>query len=310
VDGLGFTYGEFQRAEVLAHLVELQGGEGSPCGGKHGYAEGISWGEGTFLLWGGDSQRDTCHASLAGELIEHRPWAEQMAILKRCLNGGRCTMMHLALDIMGNRPTELLDDVRSWAQAGWLRNFRRVSDQVESNVQGGECSSRGGGIYLGSKSSTRRVLVYDKGAKLGISYDGRHVRIEFRVRSDVAQLMSLELNATPTQLKAAHLVLGSIDWADEFGEVPARWLELVNLVGGVEPLTVAREATSFDAFVSWARRALGGRLSEMAYLSGVPVEDLAAQLFAGIQPKKPGRIDRCLQEYQSGHGFSSGPTVE
>jgi hypothetical protein len=136
------------------------------------------------------------------------------------------------------------------------------------------------------------------------------VRFEFRVRSDDAQLLSLELYGTPTPIKAAHLVLGAIDWSDDDGVEPARWLELVQLVGGSEPISVARGATSLDAFVSWARRALGGRLSEMAWLSGVPVEDLAAQLFAGIEPKKPGRIDRCLHEYQSGHGFSSGPTVE
>lgn len=310
MDGLALSYLQCSQPEMLALMVELHGGEGTPADGTQGYARGVSWGDGSYVLWGGESQRETCHLKLPGEMIEHRPWDEQVQLLRRLMLGATCKMVHLALDIEADRPLELLERVNAWVRAGYVRNYRRISPMQELNVVDGECHPLGQGIYMGSKTSDRRVVIYDKGAELGISYDGRHVRIEYRVRKDVAHFLALDILRTPTPVNAAHLVLGSIRWADEEGREPVEWLELVELVGGRKPVEVRRGATSLEGFVMWARRALGGRLGEMAYLSGVPVQDLAAELFAGIEAKKPARIDRCLQEYQAGHGFSVGDTIE
>lgn len=306
IDGIYGTALDVELSRLKGLISSLVGHEPEQSRGAHGYTHAWSWGEGVYLWHGGESQKGTCHAAIAGHVVEHRSWSDQIEILRSV--GLNMTRLDVAVDVWGF--DRLLTAFRSWARSAWIRRFRRISDHSECMIEGSSPVSRGGGLYLGAPSSNLRVLVYDKGAELGGPADESRVRIELRSRREAARSVAAHLITHPGEIDAAAVVMGVLEVTDDRGCEPQMLADLKAMMCGTDPVVVPRDETALGGFVAWARKAVGGRLAQMAWISGHSVPELASMLFAGIPPAEPRRLDRCLEEFSREQRFAVGDTIE
>ncbi|UGB47232.1 replication initiation factor domain-containing protein [Frateuria edaphi] len=232
--------------------------EGEAKGGRRGYThhfqlltpDGVSCGD---VAYGGDRQRGTVSVELTGAacalVARSRPFADAWGHVRDCLDtvGARITEYHAAHDDYSGMRN--LDTAREMYEAGAFDGaFKRPAMQrVGWNDGSGQT------LYIGKKTATRQMVVYEKGREQGLR-DGDEgvdwVRWEARFYARNREI--------PTAVLVA-------PWEYVVGEFPC--MDWMSAVMSLMRTAVETAKGNFASAVRHCKRQYGGLLHLVAKLS-------------------------------------------
>jgi hypothetical protein len=185
----------------------------------------------------------------------------------------------------------------------------KIGKPVVATTGGGLVTEEG--IYLGSRSSDAFVYAYDKGLERGEGLRrGAWVRWEGRFsgeRANEVLLTALSLADHDDRLDFLRgASLGIVDFradGDRRGPVPDWWREFTCGESLIH-IKAPRPRRSLEKFRRHARQAVGMKVAKMAHASGMPVEDVLAIVFEGLQPEASDRRDPVVSEFLLANGIA------
>lgn len=261
--GVGIDWIEFSTRlpldAVRAHFSDGQADSWLPLEhGAHGYAHHELNDRHVSLLW--DRKRPEVHVTLDGRacrLLSERDSLDLVGWVVRQGDGAGFSR----LDLQATVPYEVVrvEDVDAAIRRGEAVTHARRGVRLEGfELQRGRPPvDEGRTLYLGSKSSRRRLRVYDKGVESAGATPG--TRFELQERDAAADMAAEQLVEAET-VADVHLrrLVGFIDFRTGEGMVTRRprapWYESV--VGAIERLPAyppERERTA-EEIAEWVRR--------------------------------------------------------
>ena len=171
-----------------------------------------------LLAWGGEAQRSRIFVSLTGKGCQLLNQQALQFLHEQCVNqAGKITRIDLSVDDIDGKHT--LGSVRSRYARGQFTAGGRPPEKREFSSN----KEKGNSIYIGSKSSSKQLRVYEKGKQLG-KPDSPWLRVEVQLRQQsnrtipldvllspapyftgaypALELMFKHLNATPARIKS------------------------------------------------------------------------------------------------------------
>lgn len=249
--------------------------EAQKRGGLFGYLDGV-WLAGCQLLEGHHSEKSYWNLQVQGEAC--RRLSENLIPFIRdvlLLLGVKVTRLDVAIDNKSPGAGSFLNAVHSACENKCLCLLKSWS--VVTGSSGGKT------VYLGSRSSSRFVRVYDKGIETGSLPAGQWVRYEAVFRAEVANKMLCDLIGSQRPVHeimkvcrdAAVSVVDFKDKEDIHGHLeraenlPFWSAFLARLRASFVRYSVDREPSSYSSFQEWLKISVASPLESVIRKAGV-----------------------------------------